>query len=104
MRSSRVRIRIVATSAALVVALLGLVVAAPGALANGGNPNPGVLPINSHAYGASYGEWSAQWWRWVYSLPVAENPWFDETGEMAANGQAGHVFFLVGVINVSGTA
>src|SRR5712671_1822129 len=52
-------------------------------------------------------ELTAQWWKWVYSLPVSENPQFDETGANAANGQpfeGSQVFFLAGVLNVSGTA
>jgi hypothetical protein len=35
---------------------------------------------------------------------VDRNPLFDETGELAGEGQAGQVFFLAGVFNVSGTA
>jgi hypothetical protein len=66
--------------------------------------NPGVLPPQSHPFGATYGEWAARWWQWAYKQPVASNPLFDETGAAIANGQAGHVWFLAGVINVSGTA
>ena len=57
-----------------------------------------------------YAELSAEWWQWVYKQPVATNPLFDETGAPPANGQpngsgpAGKVFFLAGVINVSGMA
>ena len=40
-------------------AALGLV--AP-SLADG-NPNPGVLPIDSHAFGKTYAEWAAAWWQ-----------------------------------------
>jgi hypothetical protein len=35
---------------------------------------------------------------------VDSNPLFDETGAAIANAQSGHVWFLAGVINVSGTA
>jgi hypothetical protein len=57
-----------------------------------------------------YGDLTAEWWRWLFKQPVSTNPWFDVTGERAANGQengsgpAGKYFFLVGVVNVSGTA
>ena len=49
---------------------------------------------------------SAQWWQWAYSFPVSNNPLFDETGAQACLGQQdpGNIFFLAGVINVSGTA
>jgi hypothetical protein len=69
---------------------------------NGGNPNPGVIPLNKQ-----YQELAAAWWQWVYSIPASENPLFDETGDNAAVGQPfvqGNIFFLAGVINVSGTA
>jgi hypothetical protein len=57
-----------------------------------------------------YGQLTAEWWQWLFKQPVSTNPWFDATGERAANGQengsgpAGKYFFLVGVVNVSGTA
>jgi hypothetical protein len=70
------------------------------------NSNPGVIPPNAKAYGMTYGEWSAKWWQWALSLPVDQNPFFDEGGNCSngANGQLGPVWFLTGVINVSGTA
>jgi hypothetical protein len=37
-------------------------------------------------------------------VPAAQNPLFDETGANCAIGQEGHVFFLVGVLNETGTA
>jgi hypothetical protein len=66
--------------------------------------NPGVLPPDSHPFDASYGQWAARWWKWAYSIPVSVNPLFDETGAQIATGQSGKVWFLAGVINVSGTA
>jgi len=63
-----------------------------------------ILSPDSKWYGATYGQWGARWWQWAFSLPVSENPLFDETGAMASNGQSGPVFFLAGVFNVSGTA
>jgi hypothetical protein len=53
----------------------------------------------------TYCEWSARWWQWEYSLPTSQNPFFDEnTCANGANGQLGPVWFLTGVINVSGSA
>src|SRR5258706_8430346 len=67
--------------------------------------NPGVAPPQSNPYGASYGEWGSRWWQWAYSLPVSQNPLFDETGAFAANGQPyKQVFFLAGVYNSTGQA
>jgi hypothetical protein len=69
------------------------------------NQNPRVFPINSSPYAKTYGEWSAEWWKWAFSLPVDQNPFFDEAGcANGANGQSGPVWFLTGVVNVSGSA
>jgi hypothetical protein len=86
--------------------LLGLTVAVPGVPgAFAKNPNPGVLPPQSHAFGMTYGEWSAAWWQWAFSLPTDHHPLFD-TADCSA-GQSGKVFFLGGTfvttMNPSGT-
>lgn len=73
---------------------LGLMVLTTTAFAR--NPNPGVLPPNSHAFGNTYEEWSAAWWQWVLSIPADDNPLLDQTGEKCNIGQSGKVFFLVG--------
>lgn len=89
---------------AALVLVLGLTMptSTPQAQSNG---NPGVIPPNARPYGKTYGEWSAKWWQWAYSLPVDQNPLFDSTGcANGANGQSGPVWFLTGVINVSGSA
>src|SRR5690349_8203642 len=86
--------------AALFLALL-LVISALGVGASRaqGDANPGVVPINSQ-----YSQLSAQWWQWVFSQPVSSNPLFDTTGAQAANAQpaTGNVFFLAGLIALSG--
>ena len=66
--------------------------------------SPRVLPPNAHPHGRSYGEWAAAWWQYVLSVTSAQNPLFDETGANCAVSQTGHVFFLVGVFNETGTA
>lgn len=80
--------------AAVVGIVLGLSVLPTMAFAR--NPNPGVLPLNSHAFGMTYGEWSVAWWQWGLSIPAATNPILDTTGANCAEGQAGHVWFLAG--------
>ncbi len=65
-------------------------------LALAGNPNPKILPINSSAHGQPYGVWSGEWWQWALSYPVDTNPVLDPTGELAASGQSGAVWFLAG--------
>jgi hypothetical protein len=53
-----------------------------------------VLPPQSHPYGKSYGEWSAEHWKWTYSLPADAHPLTD-TASVSA-GQSGPVWFLGG--------
>ena len=59
---------------------------------SGATANPGILAPQSHPYGKSYGEWSASWWQWAFSLPVDHHPLFD-TADCSA-GQSGKVWFL----------
>lgn len=60
------------------------------------NPNPRVIPPNAIAYGKSYGDWGAAWWQWAVSIPAAQNPVVDATGEFCDVGQEGPVWFLAG--------
>src|SRR5262249_30702725 len=67
--------------------------------------NPQVLPIGSDAYGKTYAQWNNEWWQWTFDQQSAGNPILDATGANAFNHQPDdHVFFLTGVLNVSGTA
>jgi hypothetical protein len=78
----------------LVVCLCALVLATPAAAAE---PNPRVLPPQSHPHGMTYGEWAAAWWQWALEIPTSVNPLLDPTGEHCAEGQSGKVWFLAGV-------
>jgi hypothetical protein len=72
---------------------------------SGGNQgNPGVLPPDSHAYGKTYGEWSAAWWQYALSIPADKSPFLDQTGANFAVGQSGHVWYLSGTfcLNANG--
>jgi hypothetical protein len=85
----------------LLATLLALLSATWPAYAQTSNPNPGVLPPNSTPFGKPYGQWGAEWWKWVYAQPLSHNPVFDPTGEFCDQGQSGHVWFLAG--NFGGT-
>jgi hypothetical protein len=61
-----------------------------------GSESPGVFPPNSKPYGLTYGEWTAKWWQWAFSMPEADSPFIDDTGENCANNQSGPVWFLAG--------
>ena len=59
-----------------------------------------ISPGSMVPVGLTYGELSARWWQWAYSLPVNKNPWFDYTDcSNGAQGQSGPVWFLTGVIS-----
>lgn len=54
--------------------------------------NPGVIDGDQTFRGLTYGQWSARWWQWAFSIPVDGHPLFD-TADCRA-GQSGHVWFL----------
>src|SRR5262245_59217771 len=90
----------------LALMLTGLLILAGGGAAWAQSSNPRIIPPNAHPYGMTYGEWSADWWKWALALPKDQNPLYDQEGNCSngANGQHGPVWFLVGVINESGAA
>ncbi|MCO6046929.1 PEP-CTERM sorting domain-containing protein [Aeoliella sp. ICT_H6.2] len=60
-----------------------------------GNPHTQVMPPESHPFGKSHDEWSAEWWQWAVSLPADNHPLFD-TAEAGAGQPSDHVWFLGG--------
>lgn len=53
--------------------------------------------------GASYGQWDAGWWQWLYQTPVSQSPEFSAPGTPStpaavdcSAGQSGNVWFLGG--------
>jgi hypothetical protein len=88
----------------VMVVAIGLIVAPPAARARAeGNPNRLVFPRDSSPYGNTYGEWTAQWWQWLVSIPEATNPNLDTTGANCGVGQSGPVWFLAGTFGASYT-
>ncbi|MEM7583335.1 MAG: nuclear transport factor 2 family protein [Acidobacteriota bacterium] len=56
----------------------------------------GAPPEVGTTAGKTYGEWSAAWWQWMFSIPAAENPQ-DAQGEIDCSlHQSGPVWFLAG--------
>jgi hypothetical protein len=82
-----------------IISLVLLAVAGAGQAAN-----PRVLPAGSTPYGMTYGQWSAAWWQWAFSIPSSTNPLFTDGAVDCSYAQSGRVWFLVGVLNVSGHA
>lgn len=54
----------------------------------------GVLRPNRTLQGQTYGQWSAAWWQWSLSHPVAGHPFVDDPSFNVASGQSGNVWFL----------
>lgn len=71
-----------------------LVLSTPTRVTGGSKTTPGVSPPQSHAFGKTYGEWSAAWWTWAMSLPVDCNPIADDSCFDVTEGQSGKVWFL----------
>ncbi len=90
------------SNAVKTIGALALVLAMAVNLAVGAAANPKVLPPDSSPYGKSYGEWSAAWWTWTFSLPVTGHPLFDGTGLNSDPllGQSGPVVFLGGMFTL----
>ncbi|HJT85750.1 MAG TPA: hypothetical protein VJ697_14805 [Nitrososphaeraceae archaeon] len=52
---------------------------------------------NEKPFGLSYGEWSAEWWKWLLSSPSDSNPSTDRTGQYCnMNQNNSNVWFLAG--------
>jgi hypothetical protein len=62
---------------------------------SGGNEG-GIFTTDSRPYGLTYGEWTAKWWQWAYSIPSDVHPAYDDNGKYCAEGQSGPVWFLAG--------
>jgi len=56
----------------------------------------GVVPPDARFHGRTYGQWAAEWWVWALNTPPDQSPIDDTTGELAAVGQSGPVWFLAG--------
>ncbi len=55
-----------------------------------------VVPADFKPYNITYGEWTARWWQWAYSIPKNIHPAYDDTGKNCAQEQNGPVWFLPG--------
>jgi hypothetical protein len=55
-----------------------------------------VFQPKSKPYNLTYGEWTARWWQWAYSIPREMNPAYDDTGKYCSVNQLGPVWFFPG--------
>ncbi|MFZ0328294.1 MAG: cache domain-containing protein [Nitrososphaeraceae archaeon] len=64
---------------------------------NGGPPkSAGLFSSDSKPYNLTFGEWTARWWQWGYSIPKNINPAYDDNGRFCVQKQSGPVWFLAG--------
>jgi hypothetical protein len=82
-----------------------LLIAAGPALAN--KPKtPTIVPPDAQFECKTYGEWSAEWWKWVLEFPVQDkqgnqlpHPNFDDPNFDVRNRQSGDVWFLAAPVD-----
>jgi len=60
-----------------------------------------VFSADTKPYNLTYGEWTARWWQWGYSIPKNINPAYDNAGKNCAQRQNGPVWFLAGTFGHS---
>ena len=53
-----------------------------------------IYDFYSKPFNISYSDWTANWWKWTYSIPWGKNPSYDDTGKYCNQNQAGPVWFL----------
>ena len=53
----------------------------------------------SQIFGKSYENLTAEWWKWAYSIPIGENPAYDDYEINCSKSQIGSVWFLSGTFN-----
>ncbi|TVP40206.1 hypothetical protein [Candidatus Nitrosocosmicus arcticus] len=63
----------------------------------------GMYDNKSQIFGKSYEDWTAKWWKWAYSIPVNENPAYDDCGINCNKSQVGPVWFFSGTFKYSAT-
>lgn len=60
-----------------------------------GSVNPGIVPLNAHFRGKTYGQWEASFWQWALALPVAPlpHPFDDCQNRPISARQTGNVWY-----------
>ena len=61
--------------------------------------NPGIAAPESAPHGKTYSQWTAEHWKWLYSMPVNKHPLFDTAS--VSEGQSGDVWFLGGTFTTT---
>jgi hypothetical protein len=83
-----------------VITALGIIMAfmmifSPIKFVAGDNINPGVYSVDDKPYGLTYGDWTANFWKWIVPIPQNDNPNQDPTGAKCAINQSNaNVWYL----------
>ena len=72
-------------------------------IARGAQAQVQVVPPGDDVAGQSQLYWAQAWWQWIWSVPAANNPLNDPTGQFAGENNNGPVFFLAGNAGGSST-
>jgi hypothetical protein len=80
----------------LIIGLYPFLIKTPIVEAGISGPEFKIFPPSSKPFGLSYGEWSAEWWKWLSSIPGETNPSNDPVGKYCKTNQNGPVWFLAG--------
>lgn len=56
--------------------------------------NLGVVPPQAKVFGKTYGDWGAEWWKWILKASASENPLFNLNSNYISQNQKGPVWFL----------
>lgn len=55
-----------------------------------------VYALDEKPFGKSWIDWTIDWWKWLLSIPLSDNPANDNTGKNAGQKQSGSVWYLAG--------
>lgn len=92
-KEDKVMKRLAGLTVAFSLAVLGLVLCLiPDVAAQNAGNGFAIIDPDSIAYGTTYSQYAAGWWQWVFSIPTAVHPLF-ENGD-CSTGQSGPVWFL----------
>jgi hypothetical protein len=68
-----------------------------------GHANSWIFPPDSQPFGMTYGDWSAAWWQYEFSLATSTNPILNPAADCNVKQSSGPVFFVGASFGVPAT-